>query len=141
MRALDVRVDLDANLPPIRADPSMLQEVLTNLMTNSLQALHDSGRIAVSTAVAPRLPLATAKARVAIRVSDNGPGIAPADLRRLFEPFFTTKDVGVGTGLGLAMAYKIVADHGGEIDVLSKPGQGATFTVFLPIETDGYTDA
>ena len=71
---------------------------------------------------------------VAIEVSDNGRGMAPEIQPRIFDPFFTTKDVGKGTGLGLSIAYKIVAAHGGRIDVRSAPNEGATFTVTLPLE-------
>jgi signal transduction histidine kinase len=68
---------------------------------------------------------------VRIEVRDEGAGIQPADLPHVFEPFFTTKDVGSGTGLGLAVVYGIVRDHGGWIDVQSEPGKGSTFRVFL----------
>jgi signal transduction histidine kinase len=71
-----------------------------------------------------------------ISVVDRGTGIAPADLGRIFEPFFTTKEVGAGTGLGLAVSYGIVSDHGGWITVDSEPGRGSTFKVFLPITED-----
>ena len=67
-----------------------------------------------------------------IEVRDEGRGIAADALPRIFEPFFTTKDVGEGTGLGLSVAYGIVKDHGGWIDVASRVGEGSTFTVWLP---------
>jgi signal transduction histidine kinase len=67
-----------------------------------------------------------------LRVEDHGDGILPEHLPHVFEPFFTTKDVHEGTGLGLSVAYGIVAEHGGWIDVASTPGAGATFTVHLP---------
>jgi signal transduction histidine kinase len=69
---------------------------------------------------------------VCLRVRDTGPGIQPEVLSHIFEPFFTTKDVGEGTGLGLAVAYGIVRDHGGRITVESSTGHGAVFDVFLP---------
>ena len=71
---------------------------------------------------------------VAIDVADNGRGIKSEDLPRIFDPFFTTKDVGKGTGLGLTIAYKIVSQHGGRIDVHTEVGVGSTFTVVLPID-------
>jgi signal transduction histidine kinase len=71
---------------------------------------------------------------VELKVADNGPGMTEDTLRRIFEPFFTTKEVGVGTGLGLAVSYTIITrNHGGSIDVESSPGNGACFTILLPI--------
>jgi len=70
---------------------------------------------------------------VAIEVADNGTGIPPDVLPRIFDPFFTTKDVGKGTGLGLSVSYKIVKQHGGRLDVKSRPGEGTAFTVVLPL--------
>jgi signal transduction histidine kinase len=70
-------------------------------------------------------------------VADQGQGIPPRDLPNIFDPFFTTKEVGQGTGLGLSIAYGIVEEHGGWIDVASTPGEGSTFTVFLPLTARG----
>jgi signal transduction histidine kinase len=71
---------------------------------------------------------------VFVEVSDSGPGIAPELCERVFEPFFTTKAVGQGTGLGLAIAHSLVARHGGDIQLQSAPGRGATFVVRLPVD-------
>ena len=68
-----------------------------------------------------------------VTISDNGPGIPPDVLGRIFDPFFTTKPVGEGTGLGLSISYEIVKKHGGEMKASSAPGQGATFTIRIPI--------
>ena len=74
-----------------------------------------------------------------IEVSDNGPGI-PADvIKKIFDPFFTTKDIGSGTGLGLAVCYGILSDHGGRLDVRSTVGAGTIFTITLPIADDEHT--
>ena len=73
---------------------------------------------------------------VAVRISDEGEGITAENLKHLFEPFFSTKEMGKGTGLGLSIAYGIVEDHGGWIDVETRPGQGTSFRVFLPLEAD-----
>jgi signal transduction histidine kinase len=104
-----------------------VNQVLLNLVTNASQAMiRATGHIVVTTR-------REGPEHVAIEVEDNGRGIEPEVLPRIFDPFFTTKDVGKGTGLGLSIAYKIVAQHGGRIDVRSTPGKGTTFTVVLPI--------
>jgi signal transduction histidine kinase len=77
-----------------------------------------------------RVTMAVAARRLVVRVNDTGEGIAAADLGQIFEPFFSTKSG--GTGLGLALVHRIVQDHGGEIDVQSRPGTGTTFTITLP---------
>ena len=115
-------------IPPITCSPSQINQVLLNLVTNAAQAIEKPpGRVVVTTR-------REGGGHVAVEVEDNGPGIAPDVMPRIFDPFFTTKDVGKGTGLGLSIAYKIVAEHGGRIDVRSAPGEGARFTVVLPIE-------
>jgi signal transduction histidine kinase len=78
--------------------------------------------------------------RVFIEVSDTGAGIPPENVPKIFEPFFTTKEVGEGTGLGLAVCYGILTEHGGSLDVQSTVGVGTTFTMLLPaIDADGET--
>ena len=69
-----------------------------------------------------------------VEVKDNGTGIPPDVLPKIFDPFFSTKEIGKGTGLGLSICYKIVQQHGGRIDVVSKPGSGTTFSVWLPLK-------
>jgi two-component system NtrC family sensor kinase len=71
--------------------------------------------------------------RLAIEIEDTGVGIPTEDMSKVFEPFFTTKEVGKGTGLGLAVCYGIITDHGGRLSVRSSVGKGSTFTIFLPI--------
>jgi signal transduction histidine kinase len=116
-------------------DPDQLQQVLTNLLVNAIQAMQRPGTIESSVDVVNADPPADIGGPpsefVIIDVRDEGAGIEAENLPHLFEPFFTTKDVGVGTGLGLAVAYGIVRDHGGWIEVRSEPGKGATFRVFL----------
>ena len=82
---------------------------------------------------APQTAYLPGSRQVKIRVQDTGYGIEEKNLQRLFDPFFTTKPTGEGTGLGLSVSYGIVKKHGGEILVASKPGEGATFTVVLPV--------
>jgi two-component system NtrC family sensor kinase len=113
-------------LPDIECLPLQLNQVIMNLVVNAAQAIQGQrGRITVRTGAGGE--------QVWLEVSDNGCGIAPADLSRLFDPFFTTKPVGQGTGLGLSLAYSIVQKHHGRIDVDSKLGRGTTFRVTLPV--------
>ncbi len=122
-----VEVHLAPDLPPALANPIQFQQVVLNLLMNSQQAIAAAGRpgrIVLRTRSGP--------GRVFLDVQDDGPGI-PLELQsRIFEPFFTTKPVGVGTGLGLSIIASIVRQHAGEIQLASKPGSGATFTVSLP---------
>jgi len=88
---------------------------------------HKVGRVEVVTSLAPSADF------VMLTVTDNGEGIPAENLSKIFDPFFTTKPEGKGVGLGLAVLYGIVEAHGGEVDVKSKPGEGTTFTVKLPV--------
>jgi two-component system cell cycle sensor histidine kinase/response regulator CckA len=127
---------------PIRADQSMIEQVLINLAVNARDALGPGGTISISTS---RVEIDSAVVRTmhnaregefaCLTVSDTGSGISAEVLPRIFEPFFTTKDVGKGTGLGLATADGIVAQHNGWISVQSTPGKGTSFRVFIPIAT------
>jgi two-component system, NtrC family, sensor kinase len=118
-----------------RVDPAMIQQVLTNLVVNGMQAMGEGGRLTVRLARRQGVPPVDVDGApgeyATVTVEDEGAGIVPEHLARIFEPFFTTKDVGEGTGLGLSVAYGIVREHGGWIEVQSRPGQGSRFTVFL----------
>jgi two-component system NtrC family sensor kinase len=125
---VEVATNLDPNLPMVMADGHQIQQVLLNIINNARQAIeaHKSGgKIVISTTVIG--------SNVRVTIQDNGPGIAPENLRRIFDPFFTTKEVGKGTGLGLSLCYGIVKEHGGDIRVESSPGKGARFFVELPL--------
>jgi len=119
----------DAPCPPILCLVAQINQVVLNLLVNAQQAidatLRSGGKITIRTRAEPPWGI--------IEIQDNGAGIAPEVLPRLFEPFFTTKPVGQGTGLGLPICHGIVSDHQGRIEVSSEPGQGARFTVYLPI--------
>jgi two-component system, NtrC family, sensor histidine kinase HydH len=115
-------------LPHLVADGEKLRQAFMNIVLNAIQASPAGGRVAVST------DFDQAKRSVQIRISDNGPGIAPDAIAKIFEPFFTTK--GNGTGLGLSITKKIIEGHGGAIEVDSRPGQGATFRITLPVPAD-----
>jgi CheY-like chemotaxis protein len=121
------------------ADRVQLQQVLINLATNARDAMPDGGRFTISTEMlsldedqARRLVGLAPGQWIAVRAEDTGNGIPAAILDRIFEPFFTTKGSGRGTGLGLATAHGIMAQHGGAIEVESAPGRGTRFTLFLP---------
>ncbi|WP_300156860.1 DUF3365 domain-containing protein [Solidesulfovibrio sp.] len=113
------------SLPLAKADASGLEQVLSNLLLNALDAVSPGTGEIVMEAVASPEPEA-----VRIRVADNGPGIAPEDITRIFDPFFTTKEAGRGSGLGLAVVYGLLRDMGGRVEV--ENAGGAVFTVTLP---------
>jgi CheY-like chemotaxis protein len=128
---IDVQRHLDPALPPLRADPHQLHQVVVNLVTNAYQAVRQTGgphRLTIMTRPDP------AQSRVVLEVADTGPGMTPEVLARIFEPFFTTKPSGEGTGLGLPLCQGIIESHGGIITVESQPGHGTVFRVTLPTE-------
>ncbi len=135
-----VECTIDNTLPPLQADPDLLQQVFLNLFLNSLHALEPGGVIKISAAIVRGEQENGAAAcggedrRLRIEFEDNGAGIPPEHVSQVFDPFFTTKDVGEGTGLGLSVSYGIVKDHGGEIRVESKPGRFTRFSILLPIQ-------
>jgi two-component system NtrC family sensor kinase len=135
LRTADVILSLDLapQLPPLLADADQLNQVVTNLAHNALQALSESAR-------PRRLTISTrtgATGSLRLDVVDNGPGVAVDLHTRIFEPFFTTKSPGAGTGIGLSLCLGIVASHGGTIRVEDTPGGGATFVVELPLRGAG----
>ncbi|MFC1863679.1 sensor histidine kinase [Thermodesulfobacteriota bacterium] len=126
------------DIPLVAIDPSQIQQVLMNLVMNGIQAMPNWGRLELGfyleRAQPPLKGSGEEKEYLVTYVKDEGEGISQENMKYLFEPFFTTKKTGKGTGLGLSIAYRITEEHGGWIDVESKPGQGACFTVFLPVE-------
>jgi two-component system NtrC family sensor kinase len=125
VRNIELSLEAAADLPAVLANPTELEQVLINLINNSLQATDAGGRIVLSAAREAE--------QVVIRVSDTGRGIPAEHLERVFLPFFTTKPPGEGTGLGLSVCYGIVTGWGGKIDADSQPGAGTTITIRLPI--------
>jgi len=121
--------EIARDLPVVRGDPSALKQLFLNLLKNAAEALEETGGTVRVRAARP------AEGRgVVVSVSDDGPGIEPAQAARIFEPFFTTKAAGRGTGLGLSICRRIAEAHGGTLEVSSTPGAGATFTLRLPAE-------
>ncbi len=113
-------------LPSVRCYAGQLNQVFMNLLMNACDALEGRGKITVRTRAVP--------GAVQLEFQDDGPGMSAEVRSRIFEPFFTTKPVGKGTGLGLSISHGIVERHGGTMTVESAPGQGATFTIRLPLE-------
>jgi signal transduction histidine kinase len=125
---LETRIADDTGGLWVLADPVQLQQVLLNLAVNACDAMPGGGGLAIAV---DREEQATPP-RVTMTVSDNGCGMSPEVAERAMEPFFTTKLAGEGTGLGLAMAHGIVAQHDGRMSIESEPGQGTTVTICLP---------
>jgi two-component system cell cycle sensor histidine kinase/response regulator CckA len=138
------------DLGPVRADPGQLEQVVVNLAVNARDAMLSTGNSGKLTIQTRAVPIAEIRRRgdivptgdyTALEISDTGTGIPPDVLPKIFEPFFTTKEVGKGTGLGLSTVYGIVKQSGGFIFADSRPGRGATFTIYLPVHTAGVADA
>ncbi|MFC3713819.1 response regulator [Sphingoaurantiacus capsulatus] len=131
------------NIGLVRADPGQLEQVIVNLAVNARDAMPEGGELVISTYAVPpsevkslghdMMPVAP---YVAIAVKDTGTGIAPDIIAKIFEPFFTTKEFGKGTGLGLSTVYGIVKQTGGFIFADSPPGQGTSFTIYLPVHSE-----
>jgi len=119
------------DLPRVNGDRQYLSQVFLNLILNAVEAMPNGGRITISSDVS------VDPGGVAVNVTDTGPGMAQDVLGSIFDPFFTTKSGGRGTGLGLSVSLGIVQKHGGDIRVASKPGEGTTFTVILPVAGAG----
>lgn len=122
---IEIELDIDKDLPPVKADGGQLQQAVIALATNAIDAMPDGGKLTFRAF--------TQQKRVALEIEDTGVGIPTQDMSKVFDPFFTTKEVGKGTGLGLAVCYGIITDHGGRLSVRSTVGKGTTFTIFLPV--------
>lgn len=122
-KRIHIEFEVKDVLPPVEHDPNQINQVLLNLLLNAIQSMDKPGAI--------RVTLEPEDDAVRIVVADEGKGISPEHLPSLFRPFFTTK--GHGTGLGLSLARRMVESHGGTINVESKLGEGAQFTILLPV--------
>jgi PAS domain S-box-containing protein len=139
----------DTDLPSVKADSSMVEQVILNLAVNARDAMPKGGLLCISTeavtidaAYRRQKPQATPGAYVCLSVRDTGCGIAPENLSLIFEPFFTTKEFGKGTGLGLATVYGIIKQHQGWVEVDSAVGSGTVFRLYLPaVEAPAFTSS
>lgn len=123
---ISLEIDFKDSIPIIKGDPGHIEHVLQNLILNASQAVKDDGRIKIST------DFDSSAGEIIIRVEDNGCGISAEDIDKIFEPFFTTKSPDQGTGLGLAVSYSLIRQHGGSIVVEKTSPRGTTFAVRLP---------
>ncbi len=139
-KSIEIETRPQKPLPTVEADAGQMQQVLLNLCVNAADAMADKGgTLTIATSVemvdeehAKRHLNARAGSYLVLSVTDTGTGIDEQTMQRIFEPFFTTKEEGKGTGLGLAMVYGVVKNHGGFVDVSSEPGKGTTFKTYLP---------
>jgi len=130
---IELVIETSDQLWPVDADAGALELALLNLAFNARDAMKDGGQLKISAhnVVLSGEPDGLKGEHVALKVADNGPGMAREVMERVFEPFFTTKGFGEGTGLGLSQVFGFAKQIGGGITVESKPGKGATFTLFL----------
>jgi len=115
----------DKDLPHIKVDKAQIDEVITNLVVNAIQAFTAPGEVIVKTK--------TNSNSIYIEVTDNGPGIPKENFEKIFRPFYSSKGYGKGTGLGLSIVKRIITEHGGSVMVRSQVGKGTTFTISLPV--------
>jgi PAS domain S-box-containing protein len=138
-KMIEIELRLDSDLKVVNADPSQLEQVLVNLAVNAKDAMEDGGRLTIQTEnvvlaeeFCERHPEAKPGPYILLTVYDTGRGMDKETLEHIFDPFFTTKGLANGTGLGLAMVYGIVKNHGGYIECSSEIGAGTTFHIYLP---------
>jgi two-component system NtrC family sensor kinase len=125
---VQIRTEVEQNLPSIRASISELQQVFFNLINNAIDAMENQGGTLT-------ISCKQQNSFIVIKISDTGKGIPEANLDRIFDPFFTTKPVGKGTGLGLSICYGIIEKMGGKIEVQSKVGLGTSFLISIPLQS------
>ncbi len=126
---VQLELAFDKDLPWVSVDTNQMKQVFLNLLHNALHAMPTGGSLKIRTEIARR----DERSWAVVRIKDTGIGIEEKDLDRIFEPFFTTRGGRGGTGLGLSVSYGIVTEHGGKLEVESRPAEGSTFSVWLPI--------
>ena len=127
MQNIQISTQIDEGLPSIVIDPSQVQRVFINMIVNAAEAMNGSGQLTMTTKQDKD------RGCIEITFSDTGMGIQEENLEKIFDPFFTTKDTGHGVGLGLAISYGIIKEHGGTISVESEVGRGTTFIIRIPV--------
>ncbi|MCE0483433.1 MAG: ATP-binding protein [Methylacidiphilales bacterium] len=136
---INLSLDLEKNLPLMQADPDHLNRIVTNLVMNARDAMPDGGEIGICTDLVrfDRIPANAWQINdvpyLRLRIMDTGTGMNEETQSRIFEPFFTTKPIGKGTGLGLSVVFGLMEAHQGYIDVVSKVGEGTTFSLLFPL--------
>ncbi len=142
--SIEIECNIDESCGPIKGDPTQVHQIIMNLCTNAYHAVQETGgKLEVSLKEInisyeqslDRVGMKIGK-HIELMVKDSGHGMEPQVMERIFEPYYTTKAQGKGTGLGLSVIHGIVKSHGGDITVSSRPGNGATFKVYLPIIDD-----
>jgi len=123
---IEIRTNLQSDLPDVLSDPTGIRQVCMNLLINAHQAINGAGMVEITTRV-------TKESMVMFQICDSGCGISREAIDQIWDPFFTTKEVGQGTGLGLAVTYNIIKRLGGDISVESQVGKGSKFTVRIPV--------
>jgi CheY-like chemotaxis protein len=131
--SIEIRSDLAPDLHWATADATQVQTAILNLAVNARDAMPAGGRLMIATRNLPHATDFPPGEYVSIAVSDTGEGMTPDVLARAFEPFFTTKDIGKGTGLGLSMVYSAMRQMGGDTEIDSRPGEGTTVRLILPV--------
>jgi signal transduction histidine kinase len=123
-KKVDVTVEIEENIPPVKVDKDQITQVLLNIALNGLDAMKQGGKLAIRSFMDDESKF------VIVEVEDTGHGIPEEELPRIFNPFYTTKKT--GTGLGLAIAHRIVENHGGTLSVKNTGGSGTTFRITVP---------
>jgi signal transduction histidine kinase len=124
-KKIKIKKNLKKDLPSFNFDESQIEEVVSNIITNAIQAIPKEGEISVKSIFEDN--------KIVLEISDNGNGIPKENLSKIFLPFYSTKEYGKGTGLGLAISKRVVIEHGGQIAVESKVGKGTKFKITFPV--------
>ncbi len=124
-KEIKIKKNLNKDIPEFSFDSSQMEEVISNIVTNAIQAIPKKGTVNISTI--------SEDSKIIVEISDNGNGIAKENLSKIFMPFYSSKEYGKGTGLGLSIAKRMINEHNGEILVESKVGKGTKFRLVFPV--------